>query len=184
MLIWSTLMMTLTTQTVDWRETLAAGQIVSFVFPSAEGAHNLEKNRPALILSVDRSGPEALATVAYGTSRRTDANTGLELHVRSTVDMAMAGLHRRTRFVGARTTIVPLTSARFVTCRAGTAVLGSLPERLHDRLAQVASRCRSWPQRARSKSHGNDPERGHSNHTVKRHGASMQTRETMGFTPS
>ena len=177
-------MTTVTIQTADWRETLAAGQIVSFIFPSAEGAHKLEKNRPALILSVDRSGPEALATVAYGTSRRTDANTGLELHVRTAVDIAVSGLHRKTRFIGARTTIVPLTSDRFVACRAGTAVLGSLPERLHDRLAQVASRCQSWRQRDRSKSHGTDPGRRNPDHAFGRHGALMQTHEAMDLVPS
>ena len=136
--------MTLTTQTAAWRQTLSAGHVVSFTFPCAEGDDSLEKNRPALILAVDRSGPKPMATVAYGTSRRTDANTGLELHVRRLADLAAAGLHRRTRFVGARTAIVPLTSPRFVTCRAGTAIFGALPAHLHPRLADVAARCHIW----------------------------------------
>ncbi len=177
-------MMTLTTQTADWRETLAAGQIVSFIFPSAEGAGIPEKNRPALILSVDRSGPEPLATVAYGTSRRTDANTGLELHVRSAVDIVTAGLHRKTRFIGARVTTVPLTSTRFVACRAGTAVLGSLPERLHARLAQVALRCQSWPQRGRTQSQRTHAGRRYPDRAFGRNGASIQTHETMDLVPS
>lgn len=136
--------MTFPTQTTAWRDTLAAGHIVSFSFPSAEGEPELEKNRPALILSVDRSGDAPVATVAHGTSRRTDANKGFELHVRRRSDLGVAGLRRRTRFVGARTTTVALTSARFVTGRADTAVLGCLPDHLHARLEQVASRCGTW----------------------------------------
>jgi hypothetical protein len=136
--------MTLTPQIPAWQQTLCAGHIVSFAFPSAENDDAMEKNRPALILSIDRSGPEPLATVAYGTSRRTQSNTGLELHVRTREDIMAAGLRKRTRFIGARTTTVPLTSARFVTCRAGTAVLGTLPDHLQARLEHVASRCHTW----------------------------------------
>lgn len=152
--------MNMTTQTAAWRQTLSAGHIVSFAFPSAENDDALEKTRPALILSVDRSGPEPLATVAYGTSRRTDANTGLELHVRTPADIAAAGLHRRTQFIGARTTTVPLTSARFVTSRAGTAVLGALPDHLQARLAHVASRYHTW--------HRNDGNSSHRTHLGRR----------------
>ncbi len=152
--------MNMTTQTAAWRQALSAGHIVSFTFPCAEGDDKLEKNRPALILSVDRFGPEPLVTVAYGTSRRTDANTGLELHVRTPADIAAAGLHRRTRFIGARTTTVPLTSVRFVTCRAGTAVLGALPDHLQARLAHVASRCHTW--------HRNDGNSSHRTHLGRR----------------
>jgi hypothetical protein len=79
-----------------------------------------------------------MATVAYGTSRRTDANKGLELHVRKPADLAVAGLHRKTRFVGARTTTVALSCVRFVPCHSGTPVLGYLAEHLHCRLKQVA----------------------------------------------
>lgn len=44
--------MTLTTQIAAWQQTLSAGHIVSFVFPSAENDDALEKHRLAPILSV------------------------------------------------------------------------------------------------------------------------------------
>ncbi len=80
-----------------------------------------------------------MVTIAYGTSRRTRSNTGLEFHVRKADDIKAAGLHKQTRFVGARTVTVPLSSVRFVECAAGTAVLGRLPQSLHPRLAQVVA---------------------------------------------
>jgi hypothetical protein len=128
-----------TDTTSFWRDSLLAGDIVSFVFPSSEGDAELEKARPSLILAIDRDGEEPMATVAYGTSSRTRSNTGLELHVRKSEDINATGLHKRTRFVGARTATVPLSSMRFVECAAGTAVLGRLPEPLLPRLAQVVA---------------------------------------------
>lgn len=126
-----------TDTTSSWRDRLLAGDIVSFVFPSSEGDAELEKARPSLVLTVDRDGEEPMVTVAYGTSSRSRSNTGLELHVRKLEDIEAAGLHKRTRFVGARTATVPLSSMRFVECADGTAVLGLLPTPLLARLAQV-----------------------------------------------
>ena len=60
----------------DWRDTLAAGDIVSFTYPSAEDDPALEKRRPCLVLRVDRTAAEAV--VAYGTAARTSANVGRE----------------------------------------------------------------------------------------------------------
>lgn len=128
-----------TDTTSSWRDRLLAGDIVSFVFPSSEGDAELEKARPSLVLAIDRDGEEPMATVAYGTSRRTRSNTGLELHVRKPEDIAAAGLHKRTRFVGTRTATVPLSSMRFVECAAGTSVLGRLPAPLVPRLAKVVA---------------------------------------------
>lgn len=121
------------------RHNVAAGDVVAFVFPSGEGDIELEKARPSLVLHVAQNGDDPLVTVAYGTSRRTAANAGHELHVRKPADLESAGLHRRTRFIGARTVQVPLSSWRFITGRTGTAILGHLPDNLHQRLAQVAA---------------------------------------------
>ncbi len=125
------------TETVpaDWRESLEAGDIVAFSFPSAESDPRLEKARPCLILEVDRDRAEAL--VAYGTAAWTRANKGLELHVTKPEDIKVAALRRPTRFVGARTTRVPLTSSRFVECAEGTAILGRLPSSFHARLERI-----------------------------------------------
>ena len=137
--------MTVILDTAPWWATLSAGHLVAFIFPSAEGDAALEKARPALILSVDRNGDELVATVAYGTTRSTRANVGRELHVRSENDRATAGLHRPTRFVGARIVRVPLSSPRFVLSRSGSAILGRLPEHLHPRLADIAAQAGRVP---------------------------------------
>lgn len=123
----------------SWRDNLLAGDVVSFVFPSSEGDAELEKARPSLVLAVDRVGEEPIALIAYGTSSRTRSNTGLELHVRKSDDIKTAGLHKQTRFVGARTVTAPLSSPRFAECAKGTAVLGRLPAPLHQRVAQVVA---------------------------------------------
>ena len=119
----------------DWRDTLAAGDIVAFTYPSAENDPALEKRRPCLVLHVDRTAAEAV--VAYGTAARTRANVGRELHVVTPDHLREASLRRPTRFVGARTVRVALTSARFVEGAAGTAVIGHLPASLRARLDRV-----------------------------------------------
>lgn len=120
-----------------WRQTVTAGTIVSFKFPSGEGALGVLKARPALVLHVANGVNDRIATIAYGTSRRTRANVGHELHVRKPADLEQAGLHKRTRFVGRRVVQVPLSDERFVVCATGTAVLGHLPDSMHLRLTQV-----------------------------------------------
>ncbi|WP_299821431.1 type II toxin-antitoxin system PemK/MazF family toxin [uncultured Jannaschia sp.] len=127
-----------TKKTSCWRKTLSAGDIVSFAFPSSERLAEMEKARPSLVLAVDRQDDETMVTVAYGTSSRTRSNTGFELHVRTPEDVAAAGLHKPTRFIGARTVTVPLPSSRFVECAGGTVVLGRVPPQLRLRLEQVA----------------------------------------------
>jgi mRNA-degrading endonuclease toxin of MazEF toxin-antitoxin module len=124
----------MTTQPTTWRDTLAAGDIVAFRFPCPDDPA-AEKSRPCLVVAVDRIADEAV--VVYGTSRRTGANRGLELHVTAPAACAEASLDRPTRFVGARRVRVPLESPRFVECRAGTAVLGRLGEAFRPRLDRL-----------------------------------------------
>lgn len=127
----------MTTEQKDWRDTLAPGDIVAFAFPTGEGDAAQEKDRPGLVIAVDRSGAVGEAIIVYGTAAMTRANTGLELHVTAPADMAAARLRKPTRFVGTRLVRVPLDSPRFVRCAAGTAVLGRLPPALHARLDRI-----------------------------------------------
>lgn len=58
--------MFMTDPMTSWRDRLLAGDIVSFVFPSSEGRAKLEKARPSLVLSIDRTAKETMVTIAYG----------------------------------------------------------------------------------------------------------------------
>ncbi|MGR3504425.1 MAG: hypothetical protein ACU0B7_00970 [Paracoccaceae bacterium] len=124
-------------ETINWRDTLAPGDIVAFAFPTTEPGASDEKHRPALVLAIDRSGAVAEATIVYGTGAMTRANTGLELRVTTPADMAAARLHKPTRFVGTRRVRVPLDSPRFIVCAASTAVIGRLPQSFRPRLEQI-----------------------------------------------
>lgn len=123
----------MTDQSTTWRDTLAAGDIVAFVFPCPDDP-SAEKSRPCLVLEIDRANGEAV--VVYGTSRWTGANRGQELHVTGEAARS-SSLDKPTRFVGARRVRVPLGSPRFVECRAGTAILGRLTESLRPRLDRM-----------------------------------------------
>lgn len=115
------------TPATDWQAQLRAGDIVTFKFPLAERSHRLGKTRPCLVLAVaDHAGvPHAL--VAYGTSADTPANRGHDLSIDTPDAMAAAGLHRPTRFVGARRVLVPLTSEQFrPRAETGSPLLGHL----------------------------------------------------------
>lgn len=102
------------TQAPDWQAQLRAGDVVTFKFPLAErGARRLGKTRPCLVLSVADHEGVRHALVAYGTTAETPANRGYDLPIDAPEAMAAAGLHRPTRFVGARRVLVPLTSPMF-----------------------------------------------------------------------
>lgn len=98
-------------------ETLAAGDVVSFRFPSAERPHALTKARPCLVLAVeDRlDGPYAL--LAYGTARFTRANRGYEIALMDDAKRRAAGVVRPMRFVCARRVWASLNDPRFSTGR-------------------------------------------------------------------
>ena len=144
----------MTLDPISWRDTLAPGDIVAFAFPTTDATH--EKHRPALVLSIDRSGAVAEAVVVYGTAAMTRANTGLELRVTASTDIAAARLRKPTRFVGTRRIKVPLDSPRFIVCAASTAVIGQLPSTFHPRLDRLrdltaASAPVIWSPRRRSR---------------------------------
>ncbi len=126
------------TCSAPWRDALAPGDLVAFVFPSSECEAALEKRRPCLVLEVHRSGGVAEAVVAYGTgaaaSRRTARD---ELPVSLAEDLHHANLRKPTRFLVRRTVRVPLSDARFVESAAGDAVIGRLPPALLDRLDRI-----------------------------------------------
>mgnify|MGYP006271033925 CR=1 FL=1 len=126
--------------TPGWHAELRAGDVVAFRFPLAERRKRVvPKTRPCLVLAVsDRDGvPHAL--VAYGTSADTSANRGQEVAVATPAGMAAAGLHKPTRFVGARRMLVPLTSPRFrLRPETGAPILGKLSSADRHALFDVA----------------------------------------------
>lgn len=148
--------------TPSWRDDVAPGDIISFVYPSKEDDPCLERPRPCLVLEVDRSGPEPEILVAYGTSALSRANTGYEVRVMQAASMRDAGLHRPTRFVAARRLRVALSSPRIIPCAQGTARIGRLSEDLRPRLervlsllaTEIASRSSVRSRRARHLRHG------------------------------
>ena len=114
---------------------LAPGDVVSFRFPHLDkrpdGDAN-RTNRPGLIVERDDATDSVL--VAYGTSRRTGANSGHEIRVYR--DFAGCGLAKPTRFVLARRIRVSSRDARFVWL-GGRPVPGRLPEPLMQRLDRL-----------------------------------------------
>ncbi|AMY70692.1 hypothetical protein [Frigidibacter mobilis] len=145
----------------DWRDTVAIGDIVAFRFPVADedGGDGL-KNRPCLVLEVQDRGGARSALLAYGTSSYGRSNRGYEVRIRRPEALASCGLHRPTRFVGARRLWVPLASQGFV-CRQidDSAVIGHLSGAELARLnavrarliaeADVAAHCRAEARPAR-----------------------------------
>ncbi|MCR9111581.1 hypothetical protein [Marivita sp. XM-24bin2] len=123
----------------DWRETLSWGDIVSFSFP-VEGAGRPPKKRPCLVLDITNLGETRYAVLAYGTSADTSANRGYEVKLTETEARA-AGLHRSTRFVGARRMLVALDHCGFVICAAtGAPTIGRLNGDAFERMNVVRGR--------------------------------------------
>mgnify|MGYP006286038683 FL=1 len=117
----------LMTQAPDWQAQLRAGDVVTFKFPLAERSRRLGKTRPCLVLSVADHEGVRHALIAYGTTADTPSNRGHDLAIDTPDGMAAAGLHRPTRFVGARRVRVPLTSPMFrPQPDTGSPVLGRL----------------------------------------------------------
>lgn len=117
------------THPIHWGATARPGDIAMFRFPLGESDAE-PKARPCLIVARCTDGTETRLTVAYGTSAPTDANRGRDLIVADPLEAASVGLHRPTRFVLARRITVPAGDARFACGRQGSAVVGSLPQRL------------------------------------------------------
>ena len=123
-----------------WQDRLSHGDVVLFRFPVADGDGEPPKPRPCLILDLVTIAGTTLVTLAYGTTAHTNANRGYEIHVTRAEAMRAAGVHRPTRFVGARRITVSADHHGFAANRAGTAVVGRLAEPEFDRLNAVRAR--------------------------------------------
>jgi hypothetical protein len=112
------------------------GAVVSCYFPLTENPNEPGPvARPALVVQVffDRIERIWKAVLAYGTSRRTRANTGYEVRMNREDSLIKAGLHRPTRFTLSRMRILPLDKA-FFDFNGDTPVLGYLDDGLIGRL--------------------------------------------------
>ena len=127
-------------ETDTWQETLCRGDIVLFRFPEIDSVDGVAKIRPCLVLEVDDTDCQRQATLAYGTTARTSANRGYEIWVKRRSSLAIAGLNRQTRFVGARTTAVDLNHPNFDQGLRGTPVIGHLDMYLTERMHAVRAR--------------------------------------------
>lgn len=122
-----------------WFADLSWGDIVSFRFPVEDG-EDVPKKRPCLVLDTLLVGGRRFAVLAYGTSVRNNSNRGYEVRL-GAVDAMEAGLHRSTRFIGARRLTVSLDHDGFVA--SGTArspVIGRLKGSAFDRMNAVRGR--------------------------------------------
>ncbi|WP_340110336.1 hypothetical protein [Pikeienuella sp. HZG-20] len=127
------------TPATDWRQTLTYGDIISFRFP-VRGSEIPPKIRPCLVLDIVKVGDARYALLAYGTSAKTRANRGYEVQL-GRVDARAAGLHRPTRFVGARRMLVSLDHPDIVICAgAGAPVIGCLSGAAVERMHAVRAR--------------------------------------------
>jgi hypothetical protein len=127
-----------------WTETLDRGDVVVFSFPcSDEGP---VKPRPCLVLEVGRAGDNGFVELAYGTTSKTAANRGYEIHVSREAAMRAAGLSKPTRFVAARRVIASFGSALFLTNASHpTPVIGRLDPDTMERMNAV--RARLWAEK-------------------------------------
>ncbi len=130
------------TETPNWQEALGIGDVVSYRFPVAEeDGTATPKIRPCLVLDLVSVAGSSFAQLAYGTTSSTTANCGYEIPVQSQKALKTAGLHQRTRFVGARRLLVPLDAPGFVAGGpAGTPVLGRLDENACKRMNEIRAR--------------------------------------------
>lgn len=118
---------------------LKRGAVVSCFFPLSEEPDKPGPTaRPALVIGVfhDRIDQQWKAIVAYGTSRKTRANTGYEVRINHPESLAMAGLARPTRFTLSRMRILPVNDAYFNSVD-GNIVTGCLDSSLQNRLDQT-----------------------------------------------
>ena len=116
------------------------GDVVLFRFPTAEeeAEIGLPKRRPCLVLDTFERGGARFVELAYGTSAMTKANRGYEILVKQPASRAAAGLHRPTRFVGARRIVVRIDT-RGLSALAPTRI-GRLDAPLLERMHAVRAR--------------------------------------------
>jgi hypothetical protein len=107
--------------------------IVSCYFPHDEMPNRPGvKPRPCLVLATRRSpgpGGSLYVKVAYGTTAAPNPGAVGEIHIHRPDSRAVAGVHKQTKFVLARTAVVPFRFEFFRADRSGSVVLGRLLER-------------------------------------------------------
>lgn len=129
----------ITSERNSWIADLSWGDIVSFRFPVDDGSE-APKKRPCLVLDTLTSGGKRYAVLAYGTSVRSSSNSGYEVRL-GAQDAIEAGLHRATRFIGARRLTVSLDHDGFVAPdTSGNPIIGRLSGSAFDRMNAVRGR--------------------------------------------
>jgi hypothetical protein len=99
------------------------------------------KKRPCLVLERFENAGKVFVELAYGTTVQTKVNRGYEIQINTIADMALAGLHRPTRFIGARRIIVAADNPGFVTNPGHPSpVIGRLDEAGIERMDAVRKR--------------------------------------------
>ncbi|SEA17019.1 type II toxin-antitoxin system PemK/MazF family toxin [Rubrimonas cliftonensis] len=136
---------TVSEKTGKWTAALTPGAVILFDFPS-DTADGETKKRPCLVIETGRAGDDRFVEIAYGTSSKSAANAGLEIHVRTAAGMRSAGLERATRFVLRRRVIVTTDSPRIAhSSTHRSPVIGRLDAAAMARLA--ALRGRLWEEK-------------------------------------
>ena len=125
----------------DWKTTLSHGDVVAFRFPVVDAESGARpKTRPCLVFDTLEIRGDRYALIAYGTSVRVRADTGLQVRVLGAA-AGEAGLHRDTWFLGARRLLVPVGHSGFsVSAHGGTPVIGRLGGAAFERLNAVRAR--------------------------------------------
>ena len=107
------------------------GDVVSCRFPLAERPDEPgEKARPCVVLNAyDHENLYRRALmVAYGTSVIGGRQSRTDCVIEDASELAAAGLHRPTKFVGDRARVLPYNRRYFRANRFGSTVIGSLHE--------------------------------------------------------
>ncbi|GGB30482.1 hypothetical protein [Allosediminivita pacifica] len=128
-----------------WHEELQRGDVVLFRFPVAEADEPSDtvtpKVRPCLVLEVHERMGRRSATLAYGTSAKTRANSGYNVMVATEDGIDCAGLDRPTRFVGVRRITVALEHSGFEFAdRTASPIIRRLDAALTGRMNAVRAR--------------------------------------------
>lgn len=124
-----------------WKDSLAAGDVVSFRFPHETDGLDDPKVRPSLVLDVEDRDGQRYAHLAYGTTAPTTRRPGYAIDVIDADEISIASLHKPTRFDAARRVIVSLGNRDFnISPTRGTPVLGRLTGRATERMHRVRAR--------------------------------------------
>jgi hypothetical protein len=122
---------------------LAPGDITLFRFPVAEGTDDpATKVRPCLVFDRRTYGGDEFIDLAYGTTSRSRANAGYELHVTRRRDIDAAGLTSATRFICARRVLVQPHHPGFLLPEGRDPFVGRISPDLMLRLQELQGKVR------------------------------------------